>query len=63
MGFLAVLLLTSASPRKYLKPVPSKKETESARENRIAIDFFFWLPVACLLIFGSSHYYWYPRVS
>ncbi len=63
MGFLAVLLLTSASPRKYIKPIPTKAEAETARESRIAIDFFFWLLVACLLIFGTSHYYWYPRVS
>jgi len=62
MGFLAVMLLTAASPRKTPNYLPWKKETEAARETRIAVDFFFWLFVACLVIFGTSHYYWYPRV-
>lgn len=49
-------------PPKSLNYMPWKKETEAARESRIAIDFFFWLLVICLVIFGTSHYYWYPRV-
>jgi hypothetical protein len=63
MGFLAVLLLTAASPRKSRNPVALKPETESARESRIAVDVFFWLLLVCLLVFGTSRYIWYPRFS
>jgi hypothetical protein len=62
VGVLAVLMLTAASPRSYHRIVPGTKITP-APENRsvIAVDVFFWLFILCLLVFGSSHYYWYPR--
>jgi hypothetical protein len=70
MGFLAVMLLTAASPKEFPMIMPSKKqaknqsrrEAQYRKENRIVIDLFFWLLVVCLVIFGASHYYWYPRV-
>jgi hypothetical protein len=63
MGFLAVLLLTAASPRKYRKVVLSKEQTESENSGKRAIDLFFWLLLLCLVMVGSSHYVWYPRVN
>jgi hypothetical protein len=65
MGILAVLLITSASPRKTIKAVTPPQETAITKDSRIAIDIIFWLLIliVCLLILGSSHYFWYPRVS
>jgi hypothetical protein len=63
MGFLAVLLLTAASPRKSPKTVLSKEQTESENAGKRAVGLFFWLLLLCLVMFGASHYVWYPRAS
>jgi hypothetical protein len=64
VGFLAVMVLTAASPRSYHRFVPGTKITP-APDNRgtIAVDLFFWALVICFLIFGTGHYFWYPRVN
>jgi hypothetical protein len=63
MGFLAVLLLTAASPRKSPKTVLSKEQTASENSGKRAVGLFFWLLLLCLVMFGASHYVWYPRAS
>jgi hypothetical protein len=63
MAFLAVLFFLAVSPRKTTTIMASKEETESSKETYLAIDFFFWLFIICLVIFGTCHYFWYPRVS
>jgi hypothetical protein len=40
-----------------------KSQMAANREEWIAVDLFFWVLVICLLVFGSSHYIWYPRVN
>ena len=67
MAFVVSLALTAASPRRSRKG-PMKKEqamtdAESRAERRVAVDFFFWVQIICLLVFGFTRYTWYPRVG
>jgi hypothetical protein len=62
MGILAVLMLTAASPRSSRRRGDFKGKAKTDEEARIGIDIFFWGLIICLLIFGTSHYIWFPRV-
>jgi multisubunit Na+/H+ antiporter MnhB subunit len=62
MGIIAVLLLTAASPRTSRKSMPVKQSSKMDGEIRVSIDALFWVLIVFLLVFGTSHYVWYPRV-
>jgi hypothetical protein len=63
MGILAAVLLTAASPKSYHRLIRGKNGRPAfPGKNVIAVDLFFWILILCLLFFGSSHYYWYPRI-
>ena len=62
MGIVAALLLTAASPRSPRKRTEEKELPKTDYEIRVSIDALFWVLIVLLLIFGASHYVWYPRV-
>ena len=62
VGFLVAMLLTAASPRNPNKSLAVEKETVG-EESRTAVGVFFWVLIVCLLMFGMSHYYWYPQIG
>jgi len=62
VGLLVAMLLTAASPRNHKKFKETKDQSITTAE-RTAVGAFFWVLIACLLIFGMGHYYWYPVVG
>lgn len=62
MGIIAVLLLTAASPRTSRKRMAVKGTSKMDGDIRVSIDALFWVLIVFLLLFGTSHYVWYPRV-
>jgi hypothetical protein len=60
MGVFVALLLTAASPRTPRKRLEPEEKDLAASETRAVVDAIFWVLVICLLLFGLSHYPWFP---
>lgn len=63
MGLIVSLVLTAASPRTSRKRLATKEQATSNAESRAGVDVFFWVLIVCLVVFGVSHYAWYPPVG